>query len=302
MDSLRVDKTPGMNHMPIAVSYSHPEKTPERLYENRLYGISRFLLVRKSYSFIQSILQTINPLTPKRQNQSVFEGFDVNQCIETMREDAVAFGLHLPTPMTQEIYEYANQNFCIEPGYSQKFRVGEVKNGHLPDGHQPIRALVLLPNGGDGISDCSAIEQLVEDPILLQIAHDYLHYWPTRITRHLTWMMASKFIEEAPPAATWHYDIAGYNFMTAYFYITPILDERSGPHVMVKGSHLQKPWHMLLSSARHSEEKVFKTWGRENKLVIKGESGFGFVQDPSCLHKIQPPTQSNRLLLQIRYS
>ena len=288
----------------MSIGVSRPEKTPDRLYENRLYGISRFLWVRNSYSSIQNILQIINPPSPKMRNQSIFEGFDINQCLESMRHDAVAFGLHLPTEMTEEILEYASQHFCMEPGYSQKFLVTDVKEGCLPDGHQLTRALVLLPYGGEGISDCPAIEQLVEDPILLQIAHDYLHYWPTRITRHLTWALASNLpeqeIKKRFPPTTFHFDIAGYNFMTVYFYITDV-DISSGAHVMIKASHGRKP-RGFLASGRHTDSAVLTHYGKENQIAITGKGGYGFVQDPSCFHKVIPPVTANRLLLQIRYS
>jgi hypothetical protein len=53
----------------------HPNKTPERLYENSLYGISRFLFVHKSYSLMQSLLQRIaNSLYPKCGLNQAFRG------------------------------------------------------------------------------------------------------------------------------------------------------------------------------------------------------------------------------------
>lgn len=89
--------------------------------------------------------------------------------------------------------------------------------------------------------------------------------------------------------------------MTAYFYITDV-DEHSRPHVMLKGSHGKKPIHIMLSSNRHPDSTIFKHYSQENEIVITGKRGFGFVQDPSCIHKVVPPVTANRLLLQIRYS
>lgn len=280
-------------------------KRPDLLYKNRFYGISRFLFARKTYSFTQSFLQKIfNPPPPKMLDKSIFEGFDITQCIEKINQDAVALGLQLPASMTEEILQYASQSFCLEPGYPRKFIISDSKHGCLPDGHQLTRALVLLPHGGDGVSNCPAIEKLVEDPVLLKIARAYLHYWPTRITRHLTWALVSSLPESEiknkfPPTA-FHFDIAGYNFMTAYFYITDV-DADSGAHVMIKKSHRKKALSFL-SSGRHPDKVVLNHYGQENQLVISGKRGFGFVQDPSCFHKVISPIKANRLLLQIRYS
>ena len=90
--------------------------------------------------------------------------------------------------------------------------------------------------------------------------------------------------------------------VTACFYITPVLDEFSGPHLTIKGSHKRKPLWMLLKSGRLSDEKVYAYYGKDNEIEIKGKAGFGFFEDPSCFHKVKVPTSQNRLLLQIRYS
>jgi hypothetical protein len=154
------------------------------------------------------------------------------------------------------------------------------------------------------VERCSAIAQIEQDPLLLQIVQSYLGYYPTRITRHLTWSVVSDLPERGQsiyPPTTFHYDIAGFNFMTTYFYITDV-DVESGPHVMIKRSHVNKPLWMTLSSGRHSDAAVYGHYGKDKELVIEGKPGFGFMQDPSCMHKVLPPIKANRLLLQLRYS
>ncbi|MDJ0705454.1 MAG: hypothetical protein QNJ46_19415 [Leptolyngbyaceae cyanobacterium MO_188.B28] len=173
-------------------------------------------------------------------------------------------------------------------------------NNCLPDGHQVFRALVNDTN------QCSAVNVVAQDALLLRIASTYLRYHPTKITCHLTWSLASNLtkgeVQNQYPASNFHYDIAGYNFATAYFYITPVLDEDSGTHVMIRGSHKRKPIWMLLKSGRHSDESVYAYYGKSDEIQIQGKAGFGFFQDPSCIHKVKAPTSQNRLLLQIRYS
>ncbi|QSJ17953.1 hypothetical protein JYQ62_03585 [Nostoc sp. UHCC 0702] len=156
------------------------------------------------------------------------------------------------------------------------------------------------------MTKCQAINLIAQDSRLVQIASTYLRYYPTKITSHLTWSIVSNLTEDEMkkcyPATNFHYDIAGYNFATVSFYITSVLDESSGCHIMIKGSHQKKPVWMLLKSGRHSDETVYTYYGKENEIQITGKAGFGFFQDPSCFHKVKPPTSQNRLLLQIRYS
>ena len=288
---------------PVLGSPSSTLLTPEQLYSNRLYSIGRFLWVRKTYSRIQQIKQCLSRFFSANvvsfPDLSMFAGFDVENCIEELKEKAVSFGLTLPSESVEQIYQYACQTFCTEPKYNHRFWIEQINNGYLPDGHLVVRALVNEP------ANCPAIQNLIKDPILLQIVQRYLHYRPNRITAHLTWSIASNLPEceqrKLYPPTNYHYDIAGYNFMTVYFYITPVLDGNSGPHVMIQNSHGAKHLIFLLSGC-HSDERVYRYYNRSQELTITGDAGFGFVQDPSCIHKVKPPVTNHRLLLQLRYS
>lgn len=186
---------------------SSKEKTPDKEYANRLYALGRFLFVRRSYSFFHNLRQRLNPTFYKQRlnicERSLFEEFNVDPCVEQMRQEGVSFGLRLPAPLVEQIHDYALQTPCTEPGFPEEFLIEQVKNGCLPCGHQVLRALVSHVKG------CDAIAKIAQDPVLLQIVHNYLHYWPTRITKHLSWSVASDLSDEEKrrryPPATFHF-------------------------------------------------------------------------------------------------
>lgn len=265
---------------------------------------SRFSQFRRGYSLAQNTIQKFDKNVQQEilqlsSKSSLFDGFSVENAVREMRNTSVAFGLQLAPEMTQSIYEYAVNNFCLEPGYTDQFKIDHIETEYLKNERRVFRGL-LWDSG-----NCQAIQQITTDPILLKVASSYLGYYPTLVTQHLTWSIASNLpVEEVKknyPATNFHYDIAGYNFVTCYFYITDV-DLDSGPHVMIANSHLKKPLSMLLLSGRHSDEKVYNYYGREDEMIIVGKAGFGFFQDPSCIHKLLAPVTHNRLLLQIRYS
>ena len=99
----------------------------------------------------------------------------------------------------------------------------------------------------------------------------------------------------------YHYDVGGFNFVYAGFYITDT-DRHSGAHVMMKRSHNRKPLRMLLGSAVASEDAVREQFGWDNELTIEGPAGTAFVQDPSCYHRASSPTRGDRLMLAVRFS
>ncbi|MDJ1181866.1 hypothetical protein [Roseofilum casamattae] len=268
-----------------------------------LQQLSRFYTVRRAYSRLQQILQYGDrQLARVQQEPSLFDGFSVENAVQQMQEQSVAFGLQLPSEMTHVIHEYALNNPCFEPERSGQFKIGDITNGYL-NGHPVFRALVA------DLTDCQPIQQLTKDPILLQIASRYLGYYPTLITQHLTFSIASNLptaeIQKNYPPASFHYDIAGYNFVTCYFYITQV-DLDSGPHVMIANSHRHKPLSLLLRSGRFSDETIDRYYQRHRdrhpEIAIVGQPGYGFFQDPSCVHKVVAPIAQHRLLLQFRYS
>lgn len=286
--------------------YSVAKSPPMRLLKGDItQRFARFAAVRKTYSLFQFIQQYYfsesHTFALNTAETSIFDWSTLTQHNHNMHQVGISLGLRLPENMVAEILDYALKMPCREPGYDQHFYISEIHDGHLPDGHSVMRALVTDSSG----EACPAINQLLRDPFLLKIVHDYLHYDPTTISWHLTWSIASPLpqdvIQKEYPPASFHYDIAGYNFMTSYFYITDV-DEDSGPHVMIQDSRTGKPLKMLISGGRQSDEVVMNHYGKDKEMVITGSRGFGFVQDPSCFHKVVPPKTAHRLLLQFRYS
>ncbi|ASC69824.1 hypothetical protein XM38_007540 [Halomicronema hongdechloris C2206] len=278
-----------------------------RVLKGDLYRtIGRFLLVRRLYSWLQGRRQGRQPwryrLRLRPRETSLVEGVEAHQYVAELRQEAVSFRLRLPPQLVKQIYQFAETADCREPGRDDLFRASDIKAGKVCQDIPVLRGLVQHPMACDGV------EHLMRDPLLLQIARDYLGYWPNQVMANLVW---SFVVPEMPEALrkerynplSYHYDVAGFNFMSAYFYLTPV-DAQSGAHVMIRQSHGRKPWYawMARRSGRQPDERLFQYYGRAQELVIEGAAGFGFVQDPSCFHKLLSPTKADRLLLHIRYA
>lgn len=284
------------------------ETLSSRIYSKLFAGgqrLGRFLWVRNSYSAVRRMQQTLGlcriQSTDFATDPPVLLESSLSDLIAATRRDAVAFGIYLEQDIADQIYDFAAQAECVEPGYPHPFFIYELDtNGQLPDGHCPVRALIRDP------MTCPILQQLSSHYTLLNLAQGYLNYFPSRISCHLTWSLATKLpIQEVMklyPPTTFHYDIAGYNFATAYFYITPVLDQNSGSHELIRGSHLNKPLWMLLKSGRNDEADLYRYYDKSQAIEVLGDKGFGFFQDPSCFHRLHPPTRHHRLLLQFRYA
>jgi len=270
----------------------------------RYQSLGRFKIIRRGYSIFQSQLQRFRPQYYQQRlnltTSSLISPVQVNQCVNNVRETGVHLGLQLKQDAVEKIRSFAHLNLCSEPKHDGFFFASEIKSGRLYDeGRQVMRGLV------SNLDRCLTVDEIVSDRTLIEIAQKYLGYYPTLITRHLTWSFASDLDEASTqklyPPTNFHYDVAGLNFVTASFFITDV-DDSSGPHIMIEKSHNRKPLQMLFRSNIQKEADVWRYYNRSEELTIKGNAGFGFFQDPSCIHRLKLPKNSNRLILQIRYS
>lgn len=268
------------------------------------YFFGRFKALRSSYSSLQRIRAafTGTSLAEPSGRSTLFPNTDIDDAVGAIREEAVYLGLKLPADIVAAIDAFGRTeplHARYDPG-GPTFLYADVIRGRAADGRP-------MPLGGiKDPSRCPAVRAIVEDPVLRAIVRKYLGYEPTRILTILDWSFASDFTDEERRGLKhhvidYHFDVGGFNFVYAGFYITDT-DRYSGAHVMMKRSHNHKPLRMLLRSAVASEEAVRKQFGSENEITIEGPAGTVFVQDPSCYHRASPPTKGDRLMLAIRFS
>ena len=263
------------------------------------YVLGRFKTVRVAYGGARRLMDP--PIRRRNGEATLFPGVDVDHVIRTIREEAVFVGLKLPSEIVAEIDAFGRSE-PLYAGYDPsgpKFRYADVTRGIAADG-RPV------PIGG--IKDparCPAVQAVVNDPVLREVVHGYLGHEPRKVMTILDWSFASGFSDQERRqlrhhVIDYHYDVGGFNFVYASFYITDT-DRNSGAHVMMKRSHDKKPLRMLLGSAVASQAAVRQQYGMENEITIEGPAGTGFVQDTSCYHRATPPTHGDRLMLAVRF-
>lgn len=270
----------------------------------RWQSLGRFKTIRRGYSIFQSQLQRFRKQFYREQlNISTVPAVSpvqVDRCVNNIKETGVHLGLKLNAEDVEKIRSFAHFNLCTEPKHNDNFFASDIKSGRL-NGTDRLVMRGLVSN----IDKCPSVNNIVRDATLIEIARKYLGYYPTLITRHLTWSFASDLDEAQTqklyPPTNFHYDVAGFNFVTVSFFITDV-DENTGPHIMIEKSHNSKPLQMLFRSNIQKEADVWRYYNRSQELTITGNAGFGFFQDPSCIHRLKLPKNGNRLILQIRYS
>jgi hypothetical protein len=143
---------------------------------------------------------------------------------------------------------------------------------------------------------CPEVAEVANDPRVLSIAAEVLGARPTISGVSAWWSLPAA--EPPKDAELFHRDVDDWAFVKLFVYLTDVSDD-SGPHVFVRGSHLD---NLLLRIRRYQDAEVEAVLDRRRIRVLCGKAGTAFLENTFGLHKGRHPTTRRRLLLQVQYS
>jgi hypothetical protein len=230
-------------------------------------------------------------------SSSLIKSVPIPEIVDSLKEDGFSLGINLHQDIVREIWDFANRTLCYgnnDPSlgfyYSQKEQA-QTKYGHL----------FKIGTYYKKTSLCSVIKQLESDPILLEIAAQYLEAEPISQGNQLWWHFPvdSPIYDSRHSLQMFHREGKKRRVLKFLFYITDV-DLCSSPPVCVRGSHVRKHLSPLYRHRESSYQEIADYYGYQNIVPICGKSGSGFAEDTRCFHKKSPPGSTERLTLQIK--
>lgn len=263
------------------------------------YALGRFEHVRWSYGSVMGVMQRIGAVQglTAHHHETCFPNASAAALAAELRGQAAAFRLMLPKHVIEALRELCDRAPRKDWSTQRTVPLEAIVNGHLPDGAPVFVADVV----GADLHPCAL--RVTRDPVLLAAVTDYLGYAPIGThTRIIHSPVVDGPIEQRRAVQTvdYHFDVHGYNFVYANFYLTDV-DRSSGAHEMVLGSHTMKPPQWLFGSAKRSDQEILDHYGARRVKTIIGPADTGFLQDSSCYHRALAPVTRERLMLHIRY-
>ncbi|MBW4673189.1 MAG: phytanoyl-CoA dioxygenase family protein [Desmonostoc geniculatum HA4340-LM1] len=233
------------------------------------------------------------------QSNSCFTDVNVDEVVNHLKTEGLHLGIHLPEDIVKEIIEFAHSTACYgnrKPDMG--FHYHQKEQAQTKSGKQ-----FIIGSYFNTALFCPAIKKLQNDPKLLAIAAAFLDAEPIHQGNLMWWSFSGQttFYQQSQAAQLFHYDIDDYRFLKFFFYLTDV-DDRSGPHVCVRGSHKKKKWSHLWLRKRETDQDIIDYYGSESLVKICGKAGFGFVEDPLSFHKGITPSHQDRLILQIEFA
>jgi len=143
------------------------------------------------------------------------------------------------------------------------------------------------------------IKNFICNPKILDIASNYLQSDFLSINCSTIVSIPRKLSksEKIANAQAFHFDSDFSSFLKLYIYLTDV-DDHSGPHIYIRGTHLKKDKNHLLHRP-YFDKEIVKNYS--DFFKVQGKKGSFFFEDAYGLHKGEPPTKKPRILLNIHY-
>jgi hypothetical protein len=239
-------------------------------------------------------VSTMGIRAPRKVASATFPDVSVDEFVAVLKRDGLAPGLTLPDDIARGVRAYADSRPCYgnlnkswgfmlrdraaaEERAGTKFTVGHFFNTR----------------------ESEVVRRLSIDPFCEEVAKRYIGPRAKMIEAHMWWSFAGERSDKDRHtyAQQFHFDLDGYRFLKFFFYLTDV-DEESGPHVYVRGSHRGKSLRERFPMRRFSDDEVIANWGEERITHVKGPKGSGFAADTFGIHKGLPPTRRDRLVFE----
>ena len=232
---------------------------------------------------------------------TIFGSISIAEAVKSLERDGFFAGIRLPRHVVDDLREFAQQTTCY--GNISK------KISFFPSDHRNAESKFSIPilvgHYLEKIEDCCRIREIQEDPLLTEIASQYLKRKPNIISSRMWWSFPANHLDEQllrrASQNRLHFDMNDWSSVKFFFYLTDVGDA-SGPHVYVRRSHRRKRLRdQFTLFVGKPMSKIIDFYGAANFLTICGSAGFGFAEDPFGFHMGTVAQKDPRLILEIEY-
>lgn len=145
-----------------------------------------------------------------------------------------------------------------------------------------------------------AVHRLLADQSLVDLARDYLGCEPINDLVAMWWSCPHGAVASSSAAQLFHFDMDRVYFLKFFFYLSDVEDD-TGPHEYVRGSHRKKR-REFLQDRRYSDKEIDAEYGADSRHRFVGPRGTVLCADTSGFHKGNRLERGTRLLLQIEFT
>lgn len=268
--------------------YLQGESSPEKISE--LIIGSNFLTRGKQRHSLVSQADYNYDSTIYNNLETVFENFDTDWCVNQLKENGFCtLPVLLPQDLQESLIATAKNSQVVPTKYAldqSPQNQPSIAIDHIWD--VPFSTTIKNP----------AVQRVIQDKQLIEIAAKYLKLNPVIIGARLYWSLAHSN-KEFLTAENWHVDAGdGLSFVKVFFALSDIGSE-NGPTGFIRNTHKSLP-RKFYSGRRFHESEIRKRFGND-VMEATGVQGTVYMVDTRGLHRGTPVKKDHRLLFHFLY-
>lgn len=218
---------------------------------------------------------------------------EVETAVEALRRDGLAIlAARLPEATCDALEAVARAAACE---LTDPTRPGPSRARFEPEAPAAVRYDVAE----EDLLAAPVVQALLADRSLIDLAQRYLGAAPVQDLVAMWWTAASDS-GSAAAAQLYHFDLDRLRFVKLFVYLTDV-DEATGPHGYVRGTHQHLPL-ALRADRRFSDEEVAAVVDANRVATIVGPRGTMFLADTRGLHRGHPVVAGHRLVFQMEWA
>ena len=231
-----------------------------------------------------------------------FTAQDTGQIADDVRQN----GFHvykelLPEKLINEVMDFALRTPSLlksmdGEAHSSKPRIGLYNPAKIETVRYDYRQDDLIKE--------PAIWKLATDPMVVNIARDYLGVEPILDAVRMWWHTDFLDKPDGEAAQLYHFDMERVKWLKFFVYITDVTKD-SGPHCFIQRTHVPQsiPDSLLKRGyARITDEEISEHYSKDRIIEFVGPKGTLIAEDTCGLHKGKHVTKGHRLVLQFEYT
>lgn len=289
------------------------EKPKAAFYKKRLLQpkcalmtvLGRFYCFRRLYKLYKTNKKKIskgNALSLYDDHSTGVEASCLEQIVGELNKSGLFVGISLSAQDLLALKRFTSAaTFFGDKDYRYGFLISQKSEAEERHG----RPFHLAECSQVQLRQCPVVARISQEPIFTEIAAQYFGVQPVCLGSRLFWTFAneSEAYDNREANCYFHYDLDDYGCLRFFFYLTDV-DQLSGPHICVRGSHRKKNLAHILtrSHAGHTDEAIESYYGAQDIISVNGKAGLGFIEDAMCFHKATRPLAKDRLILQVTFT
>lgn len=272
------------------MNYNNGKKTKDlKKYIGTIFNLNSYELNNN----ISEIIGTIYPKYNINLESNLFGKYDESK-IDNLKDQIDNYGYC-------QLDKLLDENICnaiIEKTKNIPFVGKSEKDKVIGINFNGTKSSTNWVEKQEDIINIPEVQQIITDPIILNIAQKYLGTNPINSQTNLWYSIANK---KGDSSQQFHQDFADVKFLKVFIYLNDV-NEKNGPHEYISKSIKNKILPKDYKVSQRLEQSWIDKYYNNDIVKIIGKKGAISFVDTNGFHRGAPLLEGHRIILQLEFT